>query len=147
MRTSYLTSISLLVLAMLPACGGPGTTPPTTERVIGLIPTDRFPELTVLHAPPEVRANQPFTITVTTYRSSSCTVIDGAEVQVTGVVASITPYDRQPGGDVGCTADLAHHPRDVQVTLSSAGRATIRVIGQNFDGERTTNERVITVVP
>lgn len=143
----YLTSISLLVVALLPACSGPQTPQPSTKRVIGLIPVDRFPELTVLDVPPEVRANQPFTITVTTYGSSSCTIIDGADVQVTGVVALITPYDRQPVGNIACTADLALHPRNVPVTLSTAGRTTIRIIGQNFDGKRTTKERIITVAP
>lgn len=114
---------------------------------MGLIASDRFSELTVIQAPPQVQVNQPFTTTVTTFGSSSCTIIDGADVQVTDVVAVITPYDRQPvGANVACTADLAQHPRAVQLTFSTPSQATIRVIGQNFDGEQTTNERIITVI-
>jgi len=119
-----------------------------TKRVIGLIPIDKFPDLIVIDVPPEVHANQQFTVTVTTYGSSSCTTVDGADVQVTDAVVEITPYDRQSIGDnVVCTADLAIHPRDVVVTLSTSGRATVRVIGQNFDGEHIAKERIITVVP
>ena len=166
MNKYYLAVITLLVTVALFACGQidqsstePGnhatahnsdaeTPQRNTKRVIGLVPIDKFPDLIVIDVPPEVHANQPFTVTITTYGSSSCTTVDGEDVQVTDVVVEITPYDRQPIGDnVVCTADLASHPRDVVVTLSTLGHATIRVVGQNFDGESIAEERIITVIP
>ncbi|HSM72920.1 MAG TPA: hypothetical protein VK851_15380 [Anaerolineales bacterium] len=166
MNKNYLMVIIILVFVTLVACGQIGQSPAETnnqatqsndstetlqeytERVVGLIPIDRFPDLVVIDVPLEVQVNKPFTVSVTTYGSSSCTTVDGADVKITDNVAEITPYDRQPiGNDVECTADLALHPRDIIVTLSVPGRATIRVIGQNFDGERITQEHIITVVP
>jgi hypothetical protein len=117
----------------------------TTNRVVGLIPIDRFPELEVLHVPVEVIANQPFTVTVITHDSSSCTISDGAEVELVGLIATITPMDRKKPGP--CTLDLALHPRDVQLSFSEPGRATIRIVGQNFDGVPTVTEQLITVTP
>ena len=166
MNKYYLAVITLLVLVTLFACNqidqsstepgnhttaltGDAETPQRgTKRVIGLVPIDKFPDLIVIEVPPEVHANQPFTVTVTTYGSSSCTTVDGADVQVTDVVVEITPYDRQPIGDnVVCTADLASHPREVVVTLSTLGHTTIRVVGQNFDGESIVEENIVTVIP
>ena len=166
MNKYYLAVITLLVTVTLFACGqidqsstepgnhatslnGDAETPQQgTKRVIGLILIDKFPDLIVIDAPPEVHANQPFTVTIATYGSSSCTTVDGADVQVTDVVVEITPYDRQPIGDnVVCTADLASHPREVVVTLSTLGHTTIRVVGQNFDGESIVEENIVTVIP
>ncbi len=131
------------------------TLPPTpeplltavTRRAIGLIPTNRFPELEVLSAPASVTVNQPFTVTVITHGSSSCTTPVGAKVEVEGLAAIIIPVDQKPLRSIPCSADLAKHPREVELTFSQAGEATIWVIGQNFDEEPTTNEYSITVMP
>lgn len=134
-----------LVLLAVPTCVP--TRPLATKQVAGLIPIDRFPELAVIHAPPSVPVNQPITLTVMTYGSSSCTTSDGAAIDVTGLVATITPLDRIPRGSVACTADLASHPRAVQLTFGAPGEATIRVIGRTFDGARTLRETTLTITP
>ena len=118
-----------------------------TRRVIGAIDTDRFPELEVLRAPASVSVNQPFTVTVITHDSSSCTTSVGAKVEVDGLAAIIIPIDQKPLRSIPCSANLAKHPRDVELTFRQAGQATIWVIGQNIDEEPTTNEYSITVMP
>lgn len=117
------------------------------RRVIGLIPTDRVADLEVLRAPESVTVNQPFVVTVITYDSSSCTTPIGARVEVDNLLATITPIDQKPPKSVACSMDLAWHPREVELTFHEVGQATIRVIGQNFDEEPTTNEFFITVTP
>lgn len=143
MATRIPTWLFMLCVLMLPACVP--TNPFTTKRVIGQIPTDRVPELEVLRAPARASVNQPFTVTVITHSSSSCTTSAGAQVEVTHLTATITPLDLKEEGP--CTADLAVHPREVELTFQQAGEATMRVIGQNFDGEPTTTEQLITITP
>lgn len=140
--------LRFICLLMLPACflsACVPTNPFTTKQVVGLIPINSFPELEVIRAPGTASVNQPFTLTIITYGSSSCTTIDGAKVEVTGLIATITPFDRVPTGEVVCTADLASHPRTVELTFREPGEALIRVIGQNFDGAQTTKEQRITI--
>lgn len=149
MKTVYSFIYGLLLASLVGACALSSTSSPETERIIGLIPTDHgsVSIFTVIEAPPTVQVNQLFTATVNTFGSGSCTTIDGADVQIAGLVASITPYDRVPVGDVVCTADLAFHPRPVSLTFTTVGTATLRVIGQNFDGGETVNEEQILVTP
>ena len=145
MSKRIVTWLFILVVLMLPACVP--ANPFTTKSVIGLIPTDRFPELEVLRAPASATVDQPFFVTVITHDSSSCTTSAGARVEVEGLTAIITPFDRKPRTSGPCTADLAQHPREVELTFGQQGQATIRVIGQNFDGEPTTTKQDITVTP
>ena len=122
----------LVIVALVSACAQP-----QTRRVIG--------EVSVMHAPSEVHANQSFTITVTTSGSPNCTIADGADVQVRGLIASVTPFDRQIlDEDVICAASLVPHPRNVQLMFRHVGKATIRIIGQ--DGKRIVHERRISVI-
>lgn len=97
-------------------------------------------------APDTVRAGADFDVTVTTYGSSSCTQADGADVRRVEGVVEITPYDRVPSGGAECTADLAPHPRIVQVRIDEPGAATLRVSGRGSDGI-VHFDRVVTVLP
>ncbi len=144
-RTAILLCMLIIAVLALPACVP--TNPLATKRVVGLIPTDSFPELEVIRGPASVSVNQLLSLTVITYGSSSCVSSDGAEIDVAGLTATITPFDRAPRGTVACTADLAPHPRDVHLTFHEPGAATIRVIGRNFDGARTTKDVNITITP
>jgi hypothetical protein len=97
-----------------------------------------------LQAPAEARQGVPFEITVTTYGSGSCTRPDGAETSVTGLLATVRPFDlERRGPNVACTADLRAYPRPVTLRFDEPGQATIRVIGAR--GEQV--EQQLTVRP
>ncbi|HEY0735724.1 MAG TPA: hypothetical protein VGD69_12510 [Herpetosiphonaceae bacterium] len=115
-----------------------------TKQVVGQIPSDRVPDQ-VIRAPATAPVNQRITLTVNTYGSSTCRTAGGANVEVVGLTAIITPFDRLPVGDVMCTDDLRSHPRTVNVRFAEPGEALIRVIGQSFDGRQTVTEQRITI--
>lgn len=93
--------------------GGPGTPPITL--------------------PATAQRGVPFTATVTTHGSSSCTRADGAEVSMQSAsTVQVTPYDLVNVAGV-CTADLHPFPREVTLRFDQAGEATIRVHGANED--------------
>jgi hypothetical protein len=112
----------LLCCLLLCACS-PAVDPDPWERVVGTIETGLGE---VLLAPDAVTAGVPFTITVTTRGSSSCTRADGAHVVVQGRIAAVTPYDRVNTRGA-CTDDLHPFPRDVELTFAVSGSALIRV--------------------
>jgi hypothetical protein len=145
MRKILSMCIVLLVAGSLAGCVV--TERFTARRVIGSIPNHPQAGLEVIRAPERVAVNQEVEITVITYGSSSCITPDGADVEVTGHLAVVTPYDRVPTGEVACTADLASHPRPVRLTFAEGGPALIRVMGAPVDGVPVTHERQITVTP
>jgi hypothetical protein len=116
-------------LLLLAACGGATGPDPGTRRVVGVVDVGGgSPRSRV--APDTVAAGAPFTVTVATFGSSSCTRADGAELQVRGLVAEIVPYDREAAGPVACTDDLRPFPRDVAVRFAGPGQGTVRVLGR-----------------
>lgn len=144
MHKIRLVGLLLLSIYLLAACGLPSAL--TTEQVVGSIPNDT-PASEVIDAPDNATVNQPITLTINTYGSSSCTTPDGARVEVNGLTATITPLDRvpRPNSDVACTADLAARPHSVEVTFAEAGDAVIRVVGAGGEGVQTIKEQRITV--
>jgi hypothetical protein len=140
------TAALLAPLAFVAACSSP-TGEDEWQRVIGTI-APMFSSQQLLFIPEGITAGRPFTITVTTVGSSTCTRVAGADVAVTGAFATVTPYDRVPRGGVGCTRDLRGFPRDVTLTLPTAGAAVIRIRGRGFDGgAEQTYEVAVTVRP
>lgn len=144
MRNLRLVCLLMLSACCLSACGLPKAL--TTEQVVGSIPNDT-PASEVIQAPATAAVNQPITLTINTYGSSSCTTPDGAQVEVDGLTATITPLDRvpRPNSNVACTADLAARPRTVTVTFAEPGEALIRVIGQGFENAQTIKEQRMTI--
>lgn len=136
-----------LVAAFLVGFGVAGcshVTAPEWVREIGLLHELHEP----LAAPGIVRAGVPFSITVTTAGSSSCTRASGASVRVEGLAADVVPMDERRVRSI-CTGDLAAHPRSVSITFMTPGTATLRVSGVGTDPEAglVTIERVIQVDP
>jgi hypothetical protein len=125
MGKGILLNLLLLSTLVLTACTL--TKPFATERIVGRLPSDDIPHANVIQAPARVPVDQPFMITVTTY-GPDCTSVDGAHVQVDGLVATITPFDRIPTASP-CPANLASHPRDLELTFEMVGNATVRVVG------------------
>ena len=130
--------------AALGACGGP--TAADAPRVVGVIGVDRGPPPAPA-LPDTVRAGVAFTVQVTTYGSGSCTRPDGATVQVAGLAAEVTPYDRDPV-QAACTRDLRAYPRPAAVRFDAAGPAVVRVRGRasaTSDSTLTVEARVVVV--
>ena len=131
-------------LLLLAACGG--ATDPEWRRVVGVVDVgDGAPG--ALAVPDTVVAGVPFTATVTTFGSGSCTRPDGAELEVRGSVADIVPYDRDATGPRPCTDDLAPLPRDVRVRFTAPGRALVRVRGRALRGGFADQEVGVVVRP
>ena len=109
-------------LAGVLACSDPSD----TKRVIGLIDGDGPAGVDL---PTDIIRGQPFEVTVYTFGSSSCTTPDGAELEIEGMVARITPYDLVPAADVPCTADMAPFAHPVTLRFDREGVATLRIVG------------------
>jgi hypothetical protein len=116
---------------------------PIWVRVVGQIeggaqPPDPLP------TPGTVSVGAPFQITVTTY--GGCVKPAGATVQVSDLVAEITPYDSVPFGGPPCPPVFMSFPRIVELQFSATGQAVVRLHGRGFSGPLTV-EKPITVVP
>ncbi|HEU0076169.1 MAG TPA: hypothetical protein VFQ76_00890 [Longimicrobiaceae bacterium] len=136
---------ALLLLAA--ACSG--ASDPDSRRVVGVIALDAgAPDPPgALAAPDTVAAGAPFTVTVTTRGSSSCTRADGAELELRGLLAEIVPYDRDGTRLRACTDDLHAFPRDVTVRFAAPGRAVVRVRGRDLRGGPAVVEAGVVVRP
>jgi hypothetical protein len=89
-----------------------------------------------LVAPDTVTVHQPFTVTVTTFGSSTCTRPARVDVSINALVATLVAYDDQRTcGD--CTADLHSFPRAVEVRFAVTGQAIVRLTGLDSTVERT----------
>jgi hypothetical protein len=137
----------LLVAAMLLSLAG--CADPFAEdewrRRIGVIDVGGSQPGT-LQLPDTVAIATTFTVTVRTYGSSTCTRADGARVEVEGLVAEITPYDRVLEEGV-CTDDLAPFPRVVALRFDEPGEALVRVVGRSISGFGAEIERSLFVRP
>ena len=115
---------------------------PREHRVIGII------EVTdvsgpVIQAPSTAHAGEWFEVTVTT-RGSSCVRADGADVDIRGLIALITPRDIVNYAH-GCLEYDAPYPRRVKVRFDKPGRGVIRVRALNNDDHPVITERPILV--
>lgn len=111
------------------------------RRVIGVLDTDIAP----IEVPATIFADQPFTVTISTVGSSTCTRADGATVDGEGNTATVTPWDNiAPEGSV-CSRDLRPFPRNVTVTFESAGPATLRIRNRSSTGETAVVEILLEV--
>ena len=97
----------------------------------------------IIEAPDTVSAGSAFDVTVNTFGSSSCTRPERLDVEVTGQVARLTPYDLVPTGDVECTADFGAHPHQAEVMFPTAGHATLEVLGRAASGDTIVRKAVV----
>ena len=98
----------------------------------------------VVTAPDTVAVGTSFTAVVTTLGSSSCTRAAGAHVGVSGLTATVVPFDSVPGDKhATCTSDLRAFPRDVSLTFGAAGQAAIAVAGRSEHGDTTITHPIV----
>jgi hypothetical protein len=137
------------MLLGLAACND--ATDPDKQRIIGQIDAYRTSP-PALVAPAEVRMNERFTVTVTTFGSSGCTTPDGGSVVVDGDLVRILPYDIVPmaGHNDVCPRDFTPFPRLLPVKLSVPGAVRVRVVGRRPSGDHAgldSVEAAVTVIP
>ena len=105
----------------------------------------------VIVAPETVQVRVPFTVTISTFGSSTCGLPGKVEEVVTGNLAIITPFDlHNQNPDESCTADIGPRPYQVGLMFGTVGRATIRVRGHRLGsgaGTLTEIERAVVVRP
>lgn len=142
LRTTHLRPALVLALALLPACDGLVDGAGWRRQVGEISETPA-----TLQMPASVQRGVAFTATVTTIGSSSCTRADGAEANVSGLLAEVMPYDRKATGGVPCTADLASFPRPVTLRFDQAGDAVVRVHGYSIGIRASMYEAHVTVTP
>jgi hypothetical protein len=98
----------------------------------------------VVTAPDTVGAGTSFVVVVRTFGSSSCTRPAGADVTLSGLMATVVPLDSVPGGrDVICTSDLRAFPRNVSLIFSARGQGTVAVTGRGNYGDTTITHHVV----
>jgi hypothetical protein len=115
------------------------------QRRIGVIEIGGA-ESPPLQVPETVQQGVPFAGTVVTFGSSTCVRADGADVQVAGLTAHVTPYDLVAVTGV-CTDDLRPYPREVMLQFEQVGEAVVRVLGRTVLGAPTQHEARVLVVP
>lgn len=141
--TSFRTASTLLLFVGTAACGSP--VDQDDRRVIGVVDAGGI-GVDALIVPDTVRAGVPFTATVSTF-GNSCIRPDGAVVDVTALVATITPYDIAPPPESICTADVRAFPRPVTLTLPTSGAGLVRLQGRGFRDTTVTIVDTVTVRP
>ena len=97
--------------------------------VPGVIATGGGSMARVLVAPDTVAVGVPFTVSVTTFGSGSCTRPSATLASVGPALADLSVWDLQRVG-VECTDDLSPFPRDISLKFTGVGVATIRVRGR-----------------
>jgi hypothetical protein len=138
--------MSRAVLAGLLVCACSPFTNPDPDgwsRVIGTV-NPALSSIQMVNLPTEARVNVPFTVTVMTLGSSSCTRADGTDVDTAGLRVTIIPYDRVAPPGTPCTRDLRAFPHEVQLRFATAGEARITVVGRH-EGSTVTHDLRIPV--
>lgn len=136
-----MTSRSFAVALLLtPACLAACSSATEPEREVpGII--DFHEDGVVVSVPDTVRAGVPFEVAVRTY-GGGCISEGGTKVEPQdGLVFDVRPFDvdrSRPG--VACTMELRYFEHRAEVTVPSAGFATIR-----FHGLRHPEDSLVTV--
>ena len=118
--------------AFAAACGSPAES--SWERRVGVLPV-ALSAIQAVAAPTQVEAGVPFTVTITTVGSSSCTRGDGVELERTPARLQLTPYDWVAVRATTCTRDVAPFPRTVELMLATPGTYALRVTGAALPGD------------
>ena len=132
----FYRSLPLLAgLIISVACEGPFG--PDEERRVGVI--SFYGDPIVIEAPDTVQEGVPFSVMIRAY-GNSCVNPGGVKVQVSSLVADVTPYVLVYTGRV-CDLILKWIDQEAFVTLTSSGAAQVR-----FHGKQMPGDSLITVV-
>lgn len=102
------------------------------ERVVGQI---GYPDRVVIESPTTVKVGQSFDITVQTYGPDGCWSDDGTTVSISGLSATVTPFDRKSGEL--CTHAPVEITHVASLTFNQPGEAQITIKGRDGTVERS----------
>lgn len=125
--------------AALAACTGSPSAEDPEERRLGILRLYQTDPPGALLAPDTVRAGTDFQVTATTL-GGGCERAGETEAQVSGGVATITPFDYTEIG-VDCPDILRHLPHTATLRFAAPGEAVVRVQGRRV-GPDTPREGV-----
>ena len=134
------------VVVLLAACQTKDVFDPGWTREVGVSDPEQS-SVQMISAPTQARVNVPFSVTVRTLGSSSCTRVESTEVTVSGLDVDITPYDEYARKAPACTDDLHAFEHPATVTVATAGQARIRLHARTREGADMTYDAAVTVVP
>ncbi len=92
-------------------------------------------------APDTVSAGEPFAVTVGTFGGGCTREVDRTELEVTGDLAEVQPYNRTQRSDV-CTSDLLILAHTVTIQFNETGLATLRITGREGSSSQTEPARI-----
>jgi hypothetical protein len=140
-------SLGIVVALVAFGCSQPSDqgTGGSWNRAIGFIDSGGIATRPIL-APRSVQAGSVFRVTVSTFGSTGCIRPDESQVQLTGSVVDITPYDSVWSNDPPCLPGWQAYPRSLELRFDQVGSALIRLHGRGFD-RTLTLERTLAVGP
>lgn len=125
--------IGLAVVAVLLA-GCELVTGVGEARFMGLI---GFPDDLEIDVPATVRAGEDFTVTVRTLGADGCWRRDRTEVSVSGLVATVTPWDvDRRHRETACTLATVEITHTATVRFEQTGEGRVDIRGRDGTAER-----------
>ena len=104
-------------------------TGPSQDRQIGEIGYPNNVEITI---PDSVQSGQAFIVSVRTFGSDGCWRDDGTDVEVRGLIATVTPYDiHRVEAGTACTQAIIEIKHSAQLTFVGSGAAQVSVRGRD----------------
>ncbi len=157
---------AVLALGALVACGD-STGPDGALRIKGILQLEGSPSLAAAGAPahdpirwnvspgsgvvvpPEAIAapdtvvlDRPFDVTAWTIGPNGCWSADGVDVERSGRVITLTPWDRHTGAGV-CTQIFGYLPHATTQTLDQLGDWTLRARGRKVRGSVNVHDGIV----
>lgn len=116
------------------------------ERQLGVL--SYYDALAYIELPGSVRRGVPFDVMVRTY-GGGCVAQGDTEVNVSGMVATIAPFDsfivKLPSRRE-CTADLRYYQHRARMSFATTGQATVIIRGRREPGYQAVSIELPIVV-
>ena len=117
------------------------------QTVIGTIDVGVATSPGVIQGPATGSVGERLEFTVSTF-GNSCISSLGANVVVDGLLATVTPYDREYRGPIACLDYLKAYPRTVTVSFAQPGNAIVRVQGRSDNKNGLVSvDHVVSIMP
>lgn len=124
-RKGTLALLAAMAFSATAACGAITGDEFRTEPALIIF----YRDTAAIAAPDTVARGDDFVVRVRTFGGGCTREVVRVDVSATGSLAEIKPFNRTRNASV-CTADLLYLEHDVRVRFDVAGRAVLRVIGE-----------------
>ena len=144
MRTRHSRILLAAAMLLLATCQGKDVFEPGWVQQVGEVDPE-LSSVQLITVPATATVNVPFTVTVRTVGSRTCTRAFDADVAVSGLDVDITPFVQVARAAPYCSSDLTAFEHPVSVTIGSAGQARIRLHAHTRTGAEFTYDVLLTV--